>query len=128
MGKFTFHVRKLPDPTAYIQYTDANGNASRFKGGRLGKQTILAAKGIGAAIDDGLLDIPFRVLGFETRFVDNMGNVIPEVSAGADFSQRQKEVIRTLNRGKFFNITRVRVIGPDGIERTLPYALEVTVN
>ena len=57
-----------------------------------------------------------------------MGNVIPEVSAGADFSQRQKEVIRTLNRGKFFNITRVRVIGPDGIERTLPYALEVTVN
>ena len=128
MGKFTFHVRKLPDPTAYIQYTDANGNANRFKGGRLGKQTILAAKGIGAAIDDGLLDIPFRVLGFETRFVDNMGNVIPEVSAGADFSQRQKEVIRTLNRGKFFNITRVRVIGPDGIERTLPYALEVTVN
>ena len=89
---------------------------------------LLAAKGIGAAIDDGLLDIPFRVLGFETRFVDNMGNVIPEVSAGADFSQRQKEVIRTLNRGKFFNITRVRVIGPDGIERTLPYALEVTVN
>ncbi len=128
MGKFTFHVRKLPDPTAYIQYTDPNGNVNRFKGGRLGKQTILAAKGIGAAIDDGLLDIPFRVIGFETRFVDNMGNVIPEVSSGADFTQRQKEVIRSLNRGKFFNITRVRVIGPDGIERTLPYALEVTVN
>ncbi|MBQ9363264.1 MAG: gliding motility protein GldM [Bacteroidaceae bacterium] len=128
MGKFTFHVRKLPDPTAYIQYTDANGNATRFKGGRLAKQTILSAKGIGAAIDDGLLDIPFRVLGFETRFVDNMGNVIPEVSSSPDFTQRQKDVIRTLNRGKFFNITRVRVVGPDGIERTLPYALEVTVN
>ena len=128
MGKFTFHVRKLPDPTAYIQYTDANGNATRFKGGRLAKQTILTAKGIGAAIDDGLLDIPFKVLGFETRFVDNMGNVIPEVSNTPDFTQRQKDVIRTLNRGKFFNITRVRVIGPDGIERTLPYALEVTVN
>ena len=128
MGKFTFHVRKLPDPTAYIQYTDAAGNATRFKGGRLGKQTILSAKGIGAAIDDGLLDIPFKVLGFETRFVDNMGNVIPEVSNSPDFTQRQKDVIRTLNRGKFFNITRVRVIGPDGIERTLPYALEVTVN
>ena len=92
MGKFTFHVRKLPDPTAYIQYTDANGNANRFKGGRLGKQTILAAKGIGAAIDDGLLDIPFRVLGFETRFVDNMGNVIPEVSAGADFPVSDKRI------------------------------------
>ena len=128
MGKFTFHVRKLPDPTAYIQYTDAAGNAARFKGGRLAKQAILASKGIGAAIDDGLLDIPFRVIGFETRFVDNMGNVIPEVSNSPDFTARQKEVIRTLNRGKFFNITRVRVVGPDGIERTLPYALEVTVN
>lgn len=128
MGKFTFHVRKLPDPTAYIQYTDASGNASRFKGGRLAKQTLLAAKGIGAAIDDGLLDIPFRVLGFETRFVDNMGNVVPEVSNSPEFTARQKEVIRSLNRGKFFNISRVRVVGPDGIERTLPYALEVTIN
>lgn len=128
MGKFTFHVRKLPDPTAYIQYSDASGNAQRFKGGRLAKQTILSAKGLGAAIDDGLLDIPFRVLGFETRFVDNMGNVIPEVSTSADFTQRQRDVIRSLNRGKFFNITRVRVVGPDGIERTLPYALEVIVN
>ncbi|MBQ0021899.1 MAG: gliding motility protein GldM [Prevotellaceae bacterium] len=128
MGKFTFHVRKLPDPTAFIQYSDEKGNAARFKGGRLSKQTLLSAKGIGAAIDDGLLDIPFTVLGFETRFVDNMGNVVPEVSSSADFTPRQREVIRGLNRGKFFNISRVRVKGPDGIERTLPYALEVTIN
>ncbi|MDE5550199.1 MAG: gliding motility protein GldM, partial [Bacteroidaceae bacterium] len=75
MGKFTFHVRKLPDPTGYLQYTDSKGNSTRFKGGRISKQAIVAAGGIGAAIDDGLLDISFRVLGFETLFVDNMGNV-----------------------------------------------------
>lgn len=128
MGRFTFHVRKLPDPTAYIQYTDEKGNTSRFKGGKISKQALLAAKGIGAAIDDGLLDIPFRVLGFDTRFVDNMGNVVPEVSGSSDFTEKQRSIIRSLSRGKFFNISRVRVVGPDGIERTLPYALEVTIN
>lgn len=128
MGKFTFHVRKLPDPTAYINVSDDKGNANRFKGGRISKQAILAASGVNAAIDDGLLDIPFTVLGFTIRFTDNMGNVVPEVSNSASFTPRQKEVIRSLNRGKFFNISGVRVKGPDGIERTLPYALEVTVN
>ena len=58
MGQFTFHVRKLPDPTAYIQVGD-----SRFRGGGLAKASLLGASGIRAAIDDGLLDIEFRVTG-----------------------------------------------------------------
>lgn len=128
MGKFTFHVRKLPDPTAYIGYSDAKGNANRFKGGRLSKAVLLGADGINAAIDDGLLDISFKVLGFETMFIDNMGNVVPEVSTSSKFTARQKEVMRKLTRGKLFNISRVRVVGPDGIERTLPTSLEVVVN
>jgi len=129
MGQFTFHVRKLPDPTAYINVTGADGNANRYKGGRpLGKASILAAKGIGAAIDDGLLDISFRVLGFETTFFDRMGNAVPEKSTSASFTQRQVEQIRQLTRGARFYITRVRAIGPDGIERTLPSAMEVIVN
>ncbi len=128
MGKFTFHVRKLPDPTGYLQYTDAKGNSSRFKGGRISKQAIVAAGGIGAAIDDGLLDISFRVLGFETLFVDNMGNVVPEVSSSASFTPNQLNRIRSLTRGKLFNISRIRVVGPDGIERTLTSPVEVIIN
>ena len=128
MGKFTFHVRKLPDPTGYLQYTDPKGNATRFKGGRISKQAIVAAGGIGAAIDDGLLDISFRVLGFETLFVDNMGNVVPEVSNSATFTPNQLTRIRSLTRGKLFNISRIRVVGPDGIERTLTSPVEVIIN
>lgn len=128
MGKFTFHVRKLPDPTGYLQYTDAKGNSTRFKGGRISKQAIVAAGGIGAAIDDGLLDISFRVLGFETLFVDNMGNVVPEVSSSASFTPNQLTRIRSLSRGKLFNISRIRVVGPDGIERTLTSPVEVIIN
>ena len=128
MGKFAFRVRKLPDPTGYLEYTDAKGNTSRFKGGRISKQAIMAAGGIGAAIDDGLLDISFRVLGFQTRFMDNMGNVVPEVSNSASFTPNQLNRIRSLTRGKLFNISEIRVVGPDGIERTLTSPVEVIIN
>ena len=122
MGQFSFKVRKLPDPTAYIEVGD-----DRFKGGRLGKASALGAKSLGAAIDDGLLDIPFRVLGFETVFFDRMGNIRPEASSGSNFTEAQRELMRNLRTGQRFYISKVRVIGPDGIERTLPQALEVIV-
>lgn len=128
MGKFTFHVRKLPDPTGYIQYTDSKSNTTRFKGGRISKQAIMSAGGIGAAIDDGILDISFKVLGFQTYFVDNMGNVVPEASNSASFTPSQIAKIRSLNRGKLFNISAIRVVGPDGIERTLTSPIEVIIN
>ena len=111
-----------------FQYTDSKGNTSRFKGGRISKQAIIAAGGIAAAIDDGLLDISFRVLGFETMFVDNMGNVVPEVSNTASFTPNQLARIRSLSRGKLFNISHIRVVGPDGIERTLTSPVEVIIN
>lgn len=123
MGNFTFKVRKLPDPTAYIAV-----GTDRFKGGHLGKAQLLAAAGIGAAIDDGLLDISFRVLSFETVFFDRMGNARPETSAGSDFTAAQRDLMRSLRRGQRFYISRVRAVGPDGIERTLPQSVEIIVN
>lgn len=123
MGNFTFKVRKLPDPTPYITV-----GTDRFKGGRLAKGSILGATGIGAAIDDGLLDIPFRVLGFETVFFDRMGNARPEASNGANFTDSQRELMRSLRRGQRFYISSVRAIGPDGIERKLNGSLEIIVN
>ena len=129
MGKFTFHVRKLPDPTPYISFSDDKGNTNRYKGGRpISRSVLLNSKGINAAIDDGLLDIQFRVVGFETTFFNGMGDVIPEISKSADFTDRQRDMFRRLQRGKRFYISRVHAIGPDGIERTLPTSMEVIVN
>ena len=128
MGKFTFRVRKLPDPTAFIAYSDGQGGENRFKGGKLAKQVLMNTDALGAAVDDGLLNIPFRVTGFETVFYDNMGNAIPEVSNSAEFTQRQKNMFRSLGRGKRFFITQIRAIGPDGVERTLDGAMDVTIN
>ena len=119
---FVFHVRKLPDPTAYIAM-----GTDRFKGGALSKGALMGATTIHAAIDDGLLDIPFKVLSFETVFFDNMGNAIPLASAGSNFSERQREEFRKLSRNRRFYISHIKAVGPDGITRKLPAAMEVIV-
>lgn len=123
MGQFKFRVRKLPDPTAYIKDGD-----NHFLGGKISKQALMEARELGAAIDDGLLNIPFKVLGFETTFFDNMGNAVPEVATSAEFTDRQKNVIRQLSRGKRFYITKIKAVGPDGVQRTLNGAMEIIVN
>lgn len=129
MGQYAFRVRQLPDPTPFIEYTDEKGTPKRYRGGTgLAKSLLMNTNGIVAAIDDGLLNINFKVISFETVFFDNMGNAVPEVSSGASFSGRQKDLFRKLSRGKRFYISRVRAVGPDGIERLLPTTLEVIVN
>lgn len=129
MGEYAFRVRQLPDPTPFIEYKDADGNIKRYRGGGpLSKQALMSTNGIIAAIDDGLLNIGFKVESFETVFYDNMGNAIPEISDGASFSARQKELFRKLSRNKRFYISHVRAIGPDNIKRLLPTSLEVIIN
>lgn len=126
MGAFKFRVRRLPDPTPYITVRDENG-ADRFKGGGLTKAQLTAADGIGAAIDDGILDVPFNVQSFETVFFDNMGNAVPMVSDGPRFSARQKETFRKLQRNRRFYISKVTATGPDGAARQLKTSMEVIV-
>jgi hypothetical protein len=87
----------------------------------------VAANSIGAAIDDGILHIAFSVQNFETVFFDNMGNAVPMASDGASFSMRQKETFRKLARNRRFYISRVTVVGPDGLTRTLQNPMEVIV-
>ena len=127
MGQFTFRVRKLPDPTPFITLKDEQGNPNRFKGGGLSKQSLMGIDGIGAAIDDGILDITFKVVSFETVFFDNMGNSVLMASNGAQFSHRQKDIFRKLARNRRFYISRVTAIGPDGIQRTLQNPMEIIV-
>ena len=110
----------------YIQYTDANGATKRFKGGRIAKRDLLTANGIGAAIDDDLLDVPYQVVRFQLLFFDSVGGVIPEVSNGPTFSARQRDKIRNMAKGKRFFVSEVTARGPDGIERQIP-AIEVIV-
>ena len=128
VGEYTFRVRQLPDPTPFIEYKDEGGNTQRHRGGKLSKNALMDADGITAAIDDGLLNIGFNVVSFETIFFSNRGDALPLKSNDANFTDDQKKQMDGLGRGKRFYISNVRAKGPDGIERVLPTTLEVIVN
>ncbi|MDY2916207.1 MAG: GldM family protein [Muribaculaceae bacterium] len=48
-----------------------------------------------------------------------MGNAMPYVSDGANFSSQQRQAIQRLTRGKRFFISRIKATGPDGTTRDL---------
>lgn len=129
VGSMTFRVRKLPDPMPFIAIKDGSGNTVHYRGTpkRISKAALMAADGIGAAIDDDILNVAFTVVSFSTTFFDSMGNAIPEVSDGSRFSSRQKEQFKRLKPGKSFFITNVKAKGPDGITRDIP-PMEVGLN
>lgn len=121
-GQFTFRVRPLPDPTPYLVIGER-----RFRGGTISPKNLINISKVHAAIDDGILDIPFTVQSFETVFFDNMGNAIPMASDGNNFSERQQQVIHSLSSGRRFYISHIQAIGPDGIKRKLNTSMEVVL-
>lgn len=124
----SFRVRRLPDPTPYIPYKDANGQEQHYKGGKpFSKGLLRGATTLGAAIDDGLVNVTFNVTSFELVTFDQMGNALLEKSEGANFSKRQNDAINRLSRGKRFYISNIKAIGPDGVTRDLS-PIEVIVN
>jgi gliding motility-associated protein GldM len=128
MAKSAFRVRALPNPSPYLNLPDANGNLLKFDGGRQSKASLISAERLYAAVDDGLVNIQFNVLRFEIGYFDSMGNSIREPSEGANFTARQKEMIRGLTRGQTLLIRGVVAHGPDGIDRTLKSVMEIIIN
>ncbi len=129
VGSMKFRVRKLPDPSPYLAIKDGNGNTVHYKGApkRISKGALMESSGLGAAIDDDILNVTYSVVSFSTVFLDQMGNAIPELSDGAKFSSRQKEQFRRLKAGKKFFINNVKAKGPDGITRDIS-PMEVALN
>lgn len=122
VGKYEYKVRPLPPPSPYIPM-----GVDRFKSGKISKGAIMNASGIHAAIDDGLLDIEFRVNSFTCEFLGDMNTIVPVASAGANFSDQQKQMIRQLSPGQRFVIKNVNATGPDGITRVLKTTMEVRI-
>lgn len=129
VGSMKFRVRKLPDPSPYLAVKDGSGNTIHYKGApkRITKGALMDSGGLGAAIDDDILNVSYTVVSFSTVFFDQMGNAIPELSDGAKFSARQKEQFRRLKPGKSFFISNVKAKGPDGITRDIS-PMEVALN
>jgi gliding motility-associated protein GldM len=123
-----FVVRRLPPPLPFLSYKDADGNVRKFTGGVIARRNLMEAKSVQAAIDDGVLNVPHTVTGFTMTIVDGMGNYIPEVSNNGEFTQRQKDYIQKLARGKRFHIGQVKALDPAGKPVSVTYSMEIIVN
>ena len=122
-----FKIRQLPNALPFIPYKDADGRTQKFRSGAIPKRFLVEATGIGAAIDDGVLNIPYTVTGFTIRTVDNRGNIIPETSNSSEFTARQKEIIRNMPASTRFFISEVKALDPAGKPVTIGYSLDVMV-
>ncbi|GHT56533.1 hypothetical protein AGMMS49982_23410 [Bacteroidia bacterium] len=129
VGSTTFRVRPVPPPLAFL-IVNKDGNKVRFRGGPLTKDALVEIFKTGelmAAIDDGILDIPFLVLGFETTRFDDDGFAIRETSTGAKFTDKQLSMIKEMDKGKTLLIRAISVKGPDGVTQMLKHPMEVII-
>ena len=128
IGSKPFRVKPLPDPIAFVDYQKDGAAAKYFGLGKpFPKANMIAAKGLRAELADADLDVRYVVTGFELSYYDSMGNNITEPSRGAAFTDKQKDIMRRMGRGKKFYIRNIHAVGPDNKDRILPL-LEVLVN
>ncbi len=126
----TFRVKKLPDPLAMIEYTNAQGIKSRYRGNSLdkaiAKPLLITARRIVAELNDADLDVKYRVLEFAMNYFDSMGNTMIEKSNGDQLNDKQLKIFREMTKQKTVYISNTIALGQDGIKRTLP-PLEVKI-
>lgn len=129
-----FRVKALPPPTAFLSYPvrtkNANGEyvdvPTRFSGGKIRKRDLISVTEIGAELEDADFEVSYRVLGFQMTTYDSFGNAKMMQTNGNSFDNKQMAALRALSGNKTFFISRIRVMGPDGLEKTLP-AMEVSL-
>ena len=116
-----FRVKKLPDPLAKIEYTNAQGVKELYKGGKaIAKNLLITARRIVAELDDADLEVKYKVLGFSLNYFDSMGNTLVEKTDGDKLTDRQMRVFREMTRQKTVYVTNVVALGQDNLKRSLP--------
>lgn len=122
-----FKVRALPAPVPFWAYQDKNKGTVRFQGGKIKRSDLSKFNELQATIDDGILDIPYRVLSFEMVLFDAMGNAVPMASEDARFSDAQRKAIRQLGRNQRFYISKIKVADRKGKQQVIHHSMEVIV-
>ncbi len=99
VGSMTFRVRKLPDPSPYLAIKDGNGNTVHYKGSpkRISKGALMASEGIGAAIDDDILNVTYSVVSFSTVFMIRWEMRFPNFPTDQGFLRDRKSNSADLN-------------------------------
>jgi gliding motility-associated protein GldM len=110
MGSMKFRVKNIPDPI---------GKVAGRKGGYIDKQTLGAQMLVVADLENFDFDAKFTVTEFVVSATIR-SFVQEEPSKSNRITDRQREIIRNLNRGDKVYFDNIKAVGPDGKQRELP--------
>jgi len=113
---YEFRVKPLPAPIAVF------GGKST---GSIPRATAAAQQGVFAILPDFDFDLNYTVTGFTVLYSDNRGD-FEEQSTSSNLTQKQKDLINRLTRGKYLTIKDIKALGPDGkTKELLPVILKI---
>jgi hypothetical protein len=116
MGRFPFRVKYLPDPKAFLRYTDAGGVVRQRSDVKLRKVELKNNPAIIADYgEDELVKANFNVTGF--RMVTVFGS---SSATGSALTSAQLAIIDKMEGGETIVFREIKAVGPDGRVRTLP--------
>ena len=115
MGSGVFRVKFLPDPIAYLQYTDAGGVPREIKEGRVTRKQLQSARLVASYGKDALVEAKFDV----TSFLMHSQPIGATSSSSGQLTGRQKSDLDQLEGGDIITFKNIKAVGPDGTTRSL---------
>ena len=107
VGTIEFRVKPVPAPTAVFAQKNT---------GTVAKNTAAAQTGVYAFLPDFEFDLVYKITSFTVLYTDARGD-FEEPSSSNSLTQKQKDLISRLSRGKNLFIKDIKCLAPDG--RTL---------
>lgn len=101
-----FRLKRVPTPLAKV---------GGKNGGSIEKNELLINQGVSAVQDDFLFDIKYTVTRF-TVVINDKGFVDDAESNSQLFTEEQRRLLSSLNRGDRFSIEDIYAVGPDNKE------------
>lgn len=105
-----FRVKPLPTPVAVF---------ATKNGGTVTKNTAISQQGVFATLPDFDFQLVYNITGF-TVLISDRGEDFEEKSTSSTLTQKQKDLINRLTRGKNFYFKDIQAKGPDGRVKDLP--------
>jgi hypothetical protein len=113
----TFQIKQLPDPQLKILGQTSNGTIT--------KEILNNSLGVTAIIENDMPFLRVRVISFELSVLKK-GSLNSVISFDGKFNEHQLELIKTIDSNEKLIIDDIKVIMPDGTNRTLaPLVLTV---
>jgi gliding motility-associated protein GldM len=110
LGSQAFRVKALPTPKAFIK-----GKS----GGNVDLEWLSRANMIETQLDDFVFDITYKVIRFNTTFINPRSDAVTMANPGGSFGGQVKGALNSIKPGATVIFKDIVVEGPDGRQKSL---------